>query len=82
MIGRGEYASIKIKGEPNTVYDCSVEYKSGMSTADGLGQERSDAQGYASWTWKVGTRTSIDYRPAIYVEGGGDSVSVTFRVTE
>lgn len=36
VVGRGEYAFIKIQGAPNTDYDCSVRYKSGMSTASGL----------------------------------------------
>lgn len=79
-VSRGSYASIEIKGTPNTTYTCNVRYKSGMSTAQGLGEEQSDAQGYASWRWKVGTKTSLDYTPTIYIEGGGDSVSVTFDV--
>ena len=82
VIGRGEYASIKIKGEPQTDYECEVEYQSGMSTAKGLGEKRSDSNGYVTWSWKVGTRTSTKYQPTIYIRGGGDSISVTFRVTE
>jgi len=82
VIGRGEYASIKIKGTPNTYYDCDVEYKSGMSTAQGLEEKKSDSNGYVTWRWKVGTRTSTDYIPTIYISGGGDSISVKFRVIE
>lgn len=81
-VSRGSYAFIKIQGAPNTDYDCEVEYKSGMSEASGLGVKRSDGNGYVSWKWKVGTRTSLDYTPTIYVSGGGDSISVDFDVTK
>ncbi len=81
-VRRGAYAFIEIHGAPNTDYDCAVEYKSGMSTASGLGTKRSDSEGIVSWRWKVGSRTSLNYTPTIYVDGGGDSVSVSFDVTE
>jgi len=82
VIARGEYASIEIKGEPNTTYHCNVEYKSGPSKAKGLGDQDSDGEGYVEWSWKVGTNTSLDYRPTITVSGGGDSISVRFQVVE
>ena len=80
-VSRGAYAFIKIQGAPNTDYDCQVEYKSGWSEASGLGVKQSDANGIVSWKWKVGTRTSLDYTPTIYISGGGDSISVDFEVT-
>ena len=81
-VSRGSYAYIKIQGAPNTDYDCEVEYKSGMSTADGLGTKRSDGNGNISWKCKVGSRTSLDYTPTIYIDGGGDSISVDFDVVK
>jgi len=81
-VSRGSYAFIKIQGAPDTDYDCEVEYKSGMSEASGLGTKRSDGNGNVSWKWKVGSRTSLDYTPTIYIDGGGDSVSVDFEVTK
>ena len=82
VVKRGSFASIKIQGAPNTDYTCEVEYKSGMSSADGLGTKRSDANGIVSWRWKVGTRTSLNYTPSIYIDGWGDSISVDFEVTD
>ena len=79
---RGSFAFIEIQGLPNTDYTCGVEYKSGPSSAEGLGKKRSDANGVVSWRWKVGPRTSLNYIPTIYIEGGGDSISVEFEVTE
>lgn len=81
-VGRGEYASIQIKGMPNEDYTCSVQYKTTMSAADGLGVKRSDGEGLVTWRWKVGSRTSLDYRPTIFIQGGGDSVDVRFQVVE
>ena len=81
-IARGEYASIEIKGKPNTTYHCKVDYKSGQSKAKGLGDQDSDDEGYVEWEWKVSTNTSLDYRPTITVSGGGGSISVRFKVVE
>lgn len=81
-VRRGAYAFIEILGAPNTDYTCAVEYKTTMSSADGLGAKRSDSDGSVSWRWKVGSRTSLDYMPTIYIDGGGDSISVEFDVTE
>ncbi len=80
-VRRGAYAFIEILGAPNTDYTCDVEYKSGNSDAAGLGTKRSDANGKVSWRWKVGPRTSLNYIPTIYIDGGGDSISVDFEVT-
>ena len=81
-VRRGSYAYIEIQGAPNTDYTCEVQYKTTMSSADGHGTKRSDGNGNVSWKWKVGSRTSLDYMPTIYIDGGGDSVSVEFDVTE
>ena len=53
-----------------------------MSSAKGIGVKRSDGDGIVSWRWKVGTKTSLDYSPTIYIDGGGDSISVQFDVTK
>lgn len=81
-VSRGDYASIKIKGEPDTNYTCDVKYKTQMSTAKGLGVKKSDDEGYVAWEWKVGTNTSLDYRLTIMIKGGGDDASVQFRVVD
>ena len=80
-IGRNETGTVKIKGKANTEYSITVYYKSGPSTAKGLEAKTSDADGYVSWSWKVGGRTT----PGTYkivVEGGGEKVTVEFTVTE
>lgn len=77
---RNEKVTVKIKGEPHTLYSITVTYSSGPSTATGLQPKESDASGYVAWTWKVGGRTDFGTYP-ITVEGGGDSKTVRFKVT-
>lgn len=50
---KGENATVKIKGKPNTNYSIKVMYKSGSSKASGLEDKKSNSDGYVSWTWKV-----------------------------
>lgn len=78
-ISRNETGTVKIKGKPNTVYTITVYYKSGASTADGLEAKTSDSEGYVTWSWKVGGKTSAGtFR--IVVSGGGESKTVYFTV--
>lgn len=80
-ISRNEEGTVTIKGAPNTKYSIKVYYKSGPSTAKGLEDQVSDANGYVTWTWKVGSRTSYgDFE--IVVTGGGETAKVNYSVVE
>lgn len=79
IVHRNEMATVKIQGAPNTNYSITVYYKSGPSEAAGLETKISDANGYVSWTWKVGGRTSAGTFQ-IVVSGGGETKSVHFTV--
>lgn len=80
-IGRGSNATISINTAPNTYCTITVYYKSGASTAQGLGPKNSDGNGNCSWTWKVGTRTTPgDWRIVINVQGIGQ-IEQYFTVT-
>lgn len=76
---RNEKVHVKIKGEPYTEYNVTVSYSSGVSTAEGLYSKTSDSEGYVTWSWKVGGRTSFGRYP-ITVSGGGSTETVYFRV--
>lgn len=78
-ISHGRNATIAIKGKANTEYNITVKYKSGPSTAAGLGEKTSDSSGRVSWTWKVGTRTTRGSWP-ITISGGGQSATFNFTV--
>lgn len=80
-VAPGKMATVTVLGQPNTQYSITVNYKSGPSTAGGLESQTSDAEGYASWTWRVGSRTSSGTFD-IEVSGGGERESVKFTIAE
>jgi hypothetical protein len=57
-VRRGATASVKTRSGANVQCDINVYYKSGPSSAAGLYPKTTDANGYVSWSWKVGTRTT------------------------
>lgn len=78
-VSRNETATLKICGKPNTEYTITVYYKSGASTADGLEPKRSDANGFAEWSWKIGGKTSPGtYRIVIREKGQKDSKTTAY----
>lgn len=80
-IYRGNTATVTICGEPNTTYQITVYVKSGASEADGLESKTSDAAGYVSWSWKVGSRSSGGtYR--IVISGCGESRTLEYTILE
>jgi hypothetical protein len=83
-VPRNGTAKVTIKTAPKARCSIDVEYKSGPSTASGLGDKTADSTGKVSWSWKVGGRTTPGRWP-IYIDcAKGDregSLSLTFRVT-
>lgn len=78
-VSLNENATVKITGAPNTDYSIAVYYSSSKSTASGLENKKSDANGSVSWTWKVGGKTkSGNYY--LKINGGGSSLKVDFTV--
>lgn len=78
-IERGEKATIKVKGQPDTKYSIEVYYSSGKSSASGLEDKVSDKDGYVSWTWRIGGNT----KPGNYninINGNGETLKVEFTV--
>jgi len=54
----GANASLTIRTAPSAPCTITVYYKSGASQAAGLGPQNANAEGLATWRWKVGTRTT------------------------
>lgn len=77
---RGSYATLKVKTAANTACSIEVDYKSGPSTAAGLGPKSSDGAGNVSWTWKVGATTTRGSWP-ITVTCGDASAQTYIKVT-
>jgi hypothetical protein len=83
-VSAGSSATLKAKTIPNAVCDIDVIYKSGSSSASGLGIKIADANGNVSWTWKVGTRTTPgSWNIIVTVSSGGmkTTKSIYFTVT-
>jgi hypothetical protein len=77
-IGPGYYATATAKTTPGAACSIVVEYKSGPSTASGLGDKTAGSTGVVSWTWKVGTRTTPGSWPVtITCTKSGQTKSVT-----
>ena len=80
-IAGGESGTVTIRGKPNTTYSIEVHYKSGPSSAKGLEDQVSDADGMVTWTWKVSKNAKPgDFK--IVVSGGGETVEVPFTVLD
>lgn len=77
---RGDDMWFAMNGTPNSLYNITVYYDSGESTADGLEPQMSSDTGYVYWKWKVGTNTNYGtYR--IVIEGeAGDKYTTEFLV--
>jgi len=79
QVPKGANATLTAKASPGSACGITVYYKSGPSTAVGLGPKTADANGSVSWTWKVGSRTtSGSWR--IVVTCGGISKETSFMV--
>jgi hypothetical protein len=76
----GQYASVSVQTIPNA--DCSIMYitpHGTISRAAGLVEKTSDANGNASWSWMIGTRT-IAGTGTVTVTCGGISASTPIEI--
>ena len=77
-ISPGSDATATSRTAPGAYCTITVEYASGPSKAAGLGPTTTGSSGVASWTWKVGTRTTPgDWPVTIDCSKNGLSRSVT-----
>lgn len=78
QLNPGAFATATVKTSPGAYCSIVVEYKSGPSTAAGLGAKDASSTGVASWTWKVGTRTTAGSWPVtVTCSKYGQTKSVT-----
>lgn len=80
-VRQGDTAGLKIHGTPDTVYSISVYYSSGVSSASGLENKKSDRSGITEWNWKIGNRT----KPGTYkikIDGGGESIGSMIEIEQ
>jgi hypothetical protein len=80
-VSRGGSATVVVQTSPAASCTIVVTYKSGPSSAQGLGPKQAGADGQVSWTWTVGSRTTPGDWP-ISVTCGGQTIETSFTVTE
>jgi hypothetical protein len=76
----GQSTALVVKTSPNTACSIQVVYKSGPSHAQGLVPKTSDSAGNVSWSWIVGSNTTLGQWP-IYVTCGSASGQTSITVT-
>lgn len=75
----GDEARIEVVGDPDTVYEITVRYSSGASSAKGLEPKCSDSEGRVSWTWKVSANV-LPGEYSIEITSGVEPYKTTFIV--
>jgi micrococcal nuclease len=78
-VSRGGTGQATIHTAANADCSITVRYKSGPSTAQGLGPKTTDSSGNATWSWTVGTNTTTGSWP-IEVRCGSVRAQTTFEV--
>ena len=78
---RGEWATLRILGKPNTEYGITVYLKSGPSGNSALIPKISDSNGYVEWKWKIYKGTSIGKFRIVIKSMRGDNVCISYAET-
>lgn len=60
--------TIRIRVKPNESVNLTIYYQSGRSTAKFLGWKQADEDGYITWEWTVGGRTTPGSTPTFVIE--------------
>jgi hypothetical protein len=77
-ISRGSTATVAAKTAAGAACAVVVQYKSGPSSASGLGPKDASSSGTVSWSWTVGSRTTLGSWPVtVTCTNGGKSASAT-----
>ena len=80
-ISRGSTATVGAQTAADAACTIVVEYKSGPSSAAGLGPKSASSSGGVSWSWTVGSRTTPGSWPVtVTCTSGGTSASATESV--
>ena len=73
----GANAKLVVKTLPAANCTITVYYKSGPSSASGLGAKQADGSGNCSWSWKVGSATAAGtWSIVVAAAAGGHSTSI------
>ena len=79
----GANATLQIQTTPGADCTITVHYKSGPSQAAGLGSQFANSNGIATWSWKVGSRTTPGVWEIVVAarhEGQTETLTIPFEV--
>jgi len=82
-VSAGSNATLTVRTSPGAQCNITVYYKSGASSASGLGSKTADSDGNVSWTWKVGAKTTAGtWKIVVSASINGQSITknTTFTV--
>lgn len=79
-VRRGNTATVTVQGEPGKTYTITVYYPSSVSTAKGLEPKTADEDGAVSWSWRVGSRTTVGTH-RIEISDGVETLTLYVTVT-
>ncbi|WP_458119716.1 TadE/TadG family type IV pilus assembly protein [Paenibacillus sp. Z6-24] len=74
--------SIKATAPPSSVVSLEIRYKSGESTAKGLGQAIADAEGNIDWTWKIPSTATTGWATYVLTTADGQKIRGTFQIAQ
>ena len=57
-VEQGEYATVRIQGEPYKNYSITVNLKSGPSQSKALTEKNANKHGVVEWRWKIANNTT------------------------
>ncbi len=72
--------SIAATAPANSCVKLEVHYKSGVSTAQGLGEAVADANGNLIWTWKIPSSASAGWATYVLTTEDGQKIRGTFEI--
>jgi len=81
VVSRNEDAIVRFSWQPGAAFNLSIRYSSGYGTADGLGVQTVNDEGFVSWRWRVGGRTALGNWP-ITITGNGETINLTLDVID
>ena len=77
-VAQGEYATVRIQGEPSAKYSITVYLKSGPSKNTALVEKEANGYGVVEWSWKISNNTSTGDVRVVIRRMDGENNCITY----
>ena len=81
VVRRNAQANVSLVNQPYATWHLSIRYAAGYGTAAGLGEATADGTGFAEWTWRIGSNTTLGNWP-VTITGSGESMRFYINIIE